>query len=357
MSTEHNGGNIQNAITLEEHDGSLNAKRVNVVAGTITASSQVTVTPQQAWPDPKTYIGLVTITGSLSAPSGNVTLDAGSKTQIVGNITLSNSKGFIGLVTSYPAFISVPTLDHAIANTQPVAAYLVGYDYSSDNWNPIRADGFGIVDTRPSGSESVGLQQDSGNAYALRVKVHGNVTIGNALVTVTLGTALDSTNDSVAIGGSLPAGVNGIGFATVNVVNLARTITGNLTLSDPKTFIGSVTAWGLNAGTTKTLIPKNFSFAQASVATVAVPSNTFKITSLIANSNATVGVRVKSGATYLIGNVSLSVMLNPGGGWVQHGSPDSPVYIGLASGAAIVVEKEDFGQVAEIAGHLIYFDE
>src|SRR3990167_655682 len=75
---------------------------------------------------------------------------------------------------------------------------------------------------------------------------------------------------SVNIGGSLPAGVNGIGFATVaistptlsavvnvptamtlnassafigivTVTNLDRTITGNVTLSDSKTFIGLTT--------------------------------------------------------------------------------------------------------------------
>lgn len=118
-----------------------------------------------------------------------------------------------------------------------------------------------------------------------------------------------------------------------------------------------ITAFGLNTGTSKTLIPKNSSFAQASIATIAVPSSTFYITDLILNSNATVGLRIKSGATYLIGNVSISVSLNPGGGWVQHGSPDSPVYQGLADAAAIVLEKEDFGQIAEIAGHLMYYDE
>jgi ethanolamine utilization microcompartment shell protein EutS len=63
------------------------------------AAGQVTVSPVQAWPDPKTYIGLVTITGSVGF-AGNVTLDPGSKTQIVGNVTLSDSKTYIGLVTA-----------------------------------------------------------------------------------------------------------------------------------------------------------------------------------------------------------------------------------------------------------------
>lgn len=106
-------GNIQNDITLEEHDGVNNAKRVSLVAGDISVTSQITVVPLQAWPDPKTYIGLVTITGSL-AVAGNITLDPGSKTQIIGNVTLSDAKTYIGLTTSTlgasPAFIGIVTV-------------------------------------------------------------------------------------------------------------------------------------------------------------------------------------------------------------------------------------------------------
>lgn len=91
-----------------------------VLGAGVNSIGFASVTPVQAWPDPKTYIGLVTITGSLAAASGNVTLDPGSKTGLVGtvtiqdggnsitidgnvgvlgNVTISDSKGFIGLVT------------------------------------------------------------------------------------------------------------------------------------------------------------------------------------------------------------------------------------------------------------------
>src|SRR3990167_5033750 len=58
------------------------------------------ITPVSAWPDPKTYIGLVTVANTVPVTfAGNVTLDDGSKTAIIGNVTLSDSKGFIGLAT------------------------------------------------------------------------------------------------------------------------------------------------------------------------------------------------------------------------------------------------------------------
>ena len=51
--------------------------------------------------DSKGYIGLVTVTQASIARSisGNLTLDAGSFTGIKGNVTLSDSRGYIGLVT------------------------------------------------------------------------------------------------------------------------------------------------------------------------------------------------------------------------------------------------------------------
>jgi hypothetical protein len=59
MSTDHRGGNIQNEITVEEHDGTNNAKRVNVVAGGGTGSSTaaaaalaLSVTPSDGWINP-----------------------------------------------------------------------------------------------------------------------------------------------------------------------------------------------------------------------------------------------------------------------------------------------------------------
>lgn len=50
--------------------------------------------------DSKGFIGLVTVGNTIASTfTGNLTLDAGSKTQIAGNVTLSDSKTYIGLVT------------------------------------------------------------------------------------------------------------------------------------------------------------------------------------------------------------------------------------------------------------------
>ena len=78
MSVDHNGGNIQNAVTLEEHQGNLNAKRTIIVDG---SGNQVT------------SFGSATIT-------------------IIGNVTLSNSGGFIGLATVVIGTEIVPSTFH-----------------------------------------------------------------------------------------------------------------------------------------------------------------------------------------------------------------------------------------------------
>lgn len=262
----------------------------------ITVDGSVGIVGNVTLSDPKGFIGLVTVVGSLSPAAGNVTLDPGSKTGIVGNVTLSDAKTYIGLTTA---------------------------------------------------------------------------TIGNAMVTVTLGTALDSTNDSVSIGGTLPAGPNFIGLTTttlgaspafvgiVTVTNRDRTITGNVTLSDAKTFIGLVTAQSINNGTNKTLVQLPVGLGLNSLATVAVPTNAqkIKVTSLILNSNVTTEIALKSGVTYLTGNASLGITLFPGGGFVLPGSPDSPQWISLPSGALVVEKRDPGGTVSKIGGHAIYFDE
>jgi hypothetical protein len=147
-------------------------------------------------------------------------------------------------------------------------------------------------------------------------------------------------------------------------------ILGNLTLSDSKTFIGLVSVQGTvgilgnttvltrNAGTNKTLKILPVAISLASITNLVTASNTFYITSVLLNSNATVRLNLKSGATYLTGNASLGVNIFPGGGWVESGSPDAPLYFGLATGQTITVEKADAGGlIAQVGGKIVYFDE
>lgn len=264
-------GNAVNQMAFEEHEGTLNAKRVSMVGGAGLTSlptlfavvntgagggGNVTLNPSGA------FIGIVTIANP-SSFTGNITLDAGSKTGIVGSVTLADSKTFIGLVTTV---------------------------------------------------------------------VGSNVSL----------------NASAAF----------IGLVTVAGI-------GTLTLADPRGFIGlTTTVLGnasvatKNAGTTKTLQIFPITISTGSAATVYVPTNKFYLTSILLNSNATVRVNVRSGATYLTGNATLGINLNPGSGWVEMGSPDSPVYFGLAAAAPIVIEKTDSsGVISQIGGKLVLFDE
>lgn len=433
MSVNHLGGNIENAIILEEHDGLNNAKRVTIgaasvsipvtfsgnvtldpgsrtqIAGNLTlsdskgyiglvtvtqASSARTITGNLTLSDSKTgiglvtifggnvgisgnvtlsdskgYIGLVTVTQASSARTitGNMTLDAGSRVGVLGNLTLSDSKGFIGLTTAVIG--NNPVLGAGNNNIGDVDIASMSGNVTL-NTSPNFIGLVTVVQSSSARSLTGNVTLDAGS----RVGVLGNLTLSDAKTYVGLTTT------------TLGIGTQFIGLVTVVQSSSARTITGNVTLdagsrvgvlgnvtlSDAKTFIGLtttvggagdrfiglVTAWSRNAGTTKTLITKTIAFAQSSVATIAVATNTFYITQLLINSNATARVNIKSGVTYITGNVSLGVTLLPGGGWVESGSPDSPVYIGLNTAQAIVVEKLDLtGTAAQISGKLIYFDE
>lgn len=538
-------------IVRDEHNATINAKRVSLVA----ASTIYAVVNTGAAGDSTANIGFATV--AVSTPTlyavvntsaagvgnsivtvanpvslaGNVTLDAGSKTGIVGNVTLSDSKSFIGLTTTVIG--SAPTI-FAVVNTAAAGDSLnkIGFAtvYVSGNVTLSDSKGFIGLTTTVLGSAptlyavvNTGAAGDStANIGFATVNVANTVTVDSELpsaVTLAEGVANPTapavgsylmgwngsdwsrafmyapadnsasdrgilTNDRmmvydganwdmlrgdaangmlVNLGAnndvSIAAGINSIGFATVAVSNIARTITGNVTLSDSKTYIGLVTAtpvglvtviqgtspwvssiignltlsdskgfiglvtvanvartitgnltlsdskgfiglvtvantartitgnvtlsdaktyvglttttlgigttfiglttsWALNAGTTKTIVPKTIAMSAGSIATIAVPTGgtVFKTTNLVLNSDATVRVSIKSGATYLTGNATIGITLNPGGGWVETGSPDSPTYIGLAADTALVIEKFDMtGTVAKISGKINYF--
>lgn len=182
----------------------------------------------------------------------------------------------------------------------------------------------------------------------------GSVTISHP-IQISSGTSYIGLA-SVNIGGTLPALTTGsayIGLVTaVPGVSMA-TVTLGTRLDSTTDSIES-----LNGGTTKTLSLLPIALSTTSVATIAVPiggNAIFYVTNLLLSSNATVRVSIKSGATYLTGNATIGINLNPGGGWVENGSPDSPVYIGLASGAAVVVEKNDVTTL--LGGKIVYYQQ
>ena len=265
--------------------------------------------------DSKGFIGLVTVVQSSIARTFS------------GNVTLSDSKTFIGLVT--------------VGNTVTVAAHgITGNMTLSNSQNFI-----GLVTVVQSS--------------AVR-SIAGNITLSNSqnfigLVTVVQSSAIRSIAGNITI--------------TSGTVSL----TGNVTLSDSKTyiglttttlgtgttFVGLVTAWTRNAGTAKTLVTLPVAMSTSSQATVAVPTNAASIyvTSVLFSSNATVRVSIKSGVTYLTGNASIGITLNPGGGWVETGAPDAPIYMSTPS-ASINIEKFDMtGTIASLSGKVVYFTE
>lgn len=306
-SNQHKG-NIQPFLDLEEHDGANYAKRVNVVAGTINAAGQATVVVQNL-ASAATIFAVVNTTaaGQASVVLDNSIAKIGFATvniaNAVGNATLNPSPNFIGIVT--------------IANASMPVTF--------------------------SGNVTL----DDGSLTG----IVGNVTLSDAKTFIGL--------------------VSVSGFA--NPMPVLHTGAGNVTLSDAKTyiglttstlgvgdrFIGLVTANSINVGTNKALVILPVGLGNNSLTTVAVPTNAqrIKVTNLLLSSNITTEIAIKSGVTYLTGNASLGVTLFPGGGFELPGSPDSPSWIGLPSGAMVIEKRDGGGTVSKIGGDVIYFDE
>jgi hypothetical protein len=230
-------------------------------------------------------------------------------TRIIGNVTLSDAKTFVGLVSVSGFTTPLPVSQSGTWTVQPG---------NTANTTPWLVSAIGNV-TLSDSKTFVGLVSVSGFANPMPIT---------------------DNSGSLTVDGS-------VGVA------------GNVTLSDSKTFIGLVTAWNRNAGTTKTLTQLPVGLGNNSLSTIAIPTNAQRInaTQMIFNSNVTTEIAIKSGVTYLTGNATLGVTLFPGGGFVMNGSPDSPVWISLPSGAMVVEKRDIGGTVSKIAGHVIYFDE
>ncbi len=364
----HSGGNIIPEVTREEHDHATYSKRVNIVASNATIYAVVNTSAAGVGQSMVTLnagpnqIGSVTVSNPIS---------------ILGNVTLSDPKGFIGLSTvvigspipTGTNFIGFATVaigsggagDGAIldgvdaglkANVLSTASgrALLTYPLSGPTI-------YAVVNT---GAAGVGNSIVTVANTPLQVQVIGNVTLSDPKGFIGLATVVQS-NSTRSIAGNLTLSDSKGFIGLVSIGGGLVGISGNVTLSDPKGFIGLVTGINLNAGTTKTIVSLPIALSTDSLATIAVPTGgnaIFKATNLLVSSNATVRINIKSGVTYLTGNASLGVNLFPGGGWVETSSPDSPIYLGLASGAALVVEKADSGGLlAQIGGKVSYFSE
>ena len=200
-----------------------------------------------------------------------------------------------------------------------------------------------------------------GKANALRVAPANDITDATYI-------------GDIKFGEGLQAGVAQIGSVTVaNPVTFGSNVSlnassawiglvtvyhggGNVSLNASNAWIGLATVQGpvKNAGTTKTIVTMPFGISASGAATVFVPTLTFNATHLLLSSNATVTVNIMSGPTYLAGNASIGISLVPGGGWIENGSVDSPIYNGMANGGAFVVKSS---ATVNIGGKVTYYEE
>lgn len=159
---------------------------------------------------------------------------------------------------------------------------------------------------------------------------------------------------TVDIGSSLPAGTNAIGKLSANSgVDIGDVDV--TSISAGANYIGLVSVSGSVENTsTKTLNYKAFAVNTSGLSTIFVPSNTFNVTHFTLSANATVGVRINSGVTYLTGNASLNMTFFPGGGISENGQLLNPVYKGATSGDSFVLDLDDS---VEVSGKVVYYDE
>lgn len=233
-------------VTITDSRGFLGL--VTVVQGSTARSiiGNISISSQVAWADPKTYIGLVTVANTVATTfAGNVTIDSGTITTITnpvaikGNLTLTDSKGFLGLVT--------------------------------------------VVQGSTSRS------------------IVGNVTLSDAKTYVGLATVTPGRGHQF------------MGLATVVQSSSARSITGNITLSDSKGFIGLATVVP-SYGSDATVYTGIVSSTGNTTVAVAPASNRFFIKNIHISSLATANYEIRSGATTLVP----FTYTNAGSGFLAH---------------------------------------
>ena len=315
-------------------------------------------------------------TNTLQVDGSGATIYAVVNTGAVG---VQNS--LTSIINTPTVYVGTPTL-FAVVNTAQA-----GIGNSIVTINP-RIDYIGLMSV--SGNVNVGTPTVFVGTPTLNAVVNipssvgitGNVTLSDSKGFIGLTSIQGNVN--------LNAGINGIGFATVAVstptlfavVNTGAagvqnsmvtinprtdyfglvSISGNVVNLTGTSNIGSVSVLGgaiKIGGTNKTLVNLPIALSVGSIATIAVPTNanTVYVTNFLLNSDATVRVNILSGVTYLNGNASIGVTLNPSGGLVETGSPDSPTYIGCPSGALVVQKLDLTGTSSKLSGKVIYFEE
>lgn len=302
-----------------------------------------------------------------------------------GNVTLNPSPNFIGLAT--------------VVNASPVTVH-----QGSTPWNSLGTITLGSM--LPTGTNFIGLvtvkqggagsstdpwpvrlyfgsgqaANDSGGNMVVNVS---NFAIGsfgeNDDMAANLTSALafsenfvfDGTNWDRMRTANIANATTGIGLAGAGILgfdgtnyrrvqtNTAGVLNANVSLSSSSAFIGLVSTASINGRVgivrEKTLQMLPFSHGASGFATLISNQGNWFITSLAVNANSSVCVSILSGATVLLGNASVGMYLSPGGGWVETGTIDAPVYRSLASGAGLVIRSNAADAI--IGGKIVYYTE
>lgn len=290
MSRDH-FGNIQPHLDYEEHDGDLRAKKTSLVsAATIYAVVNTGAAGVQN--------SIVTVANTpLDVRNiGNVTVEQGDdpwNVAVKGNVTLSDSKGYIGLVTA--TAVQGGNWDVAVTRGN------VTVEQGDNPWVSSIVGNVTLSDPKTF----IGLVTVVQSSAARTIT--GNVTLSDSKGFIGL----------VTVGGigtvTLADPKGFIGLVTVVQSSSSRSIVGNLTLSDSKGFVGLVTAvpaYGSGATVFTTVI----SATGFATILVAPASNRFFIKNLHVSSLGRAEIEFRSGATTLIPFTSLSTT----GGFVAH---------------------------------------
>src|SRR3990167_2002740 len=241
---------LRGNVTLD--DGSLTG-----IVGNVTLS------------DSKGFIGLTSVSGFANTLpvsfSGNVTLDDGSLTGITGNVTLSDAKTYVGLTTSTLG-LGTATIGKvgALQETSPwviSATDLDIRDLSATQDNVAIKGNMTLSDSKAF----IGLVSVSGFANPLPVSFSGNVTLDDGSLTgivgnMTLSDAKTFIGLTTTTLGASPAFIGLVSVAQPISTTFSGNVTlddgsltgivGNVTLSDAKTYIGLVTATPVGLVTT-----------------------------------------------------------------------------------------------------------
>lgn len=238
--------------------------------------------------------------------------DAANHQLKVGATVNSNSTVFIGTPTLY-----------AIVNTAAAgqASIVLDNSISRIGFATVAISTptlFAVVNTAAAGQASVVL--DTGTRQIGSVTVSNPITIASSVNNIGFATVFQASsartitgnitlsNPNTYIGlttSTLGAGTQFIGLTTVVQANSARSIVGNLTLSDAKTYIGLVTntpSWGSEA----TVYATTISSTGNTTLFIAPASNRFFIKDLHVSSLGRSEIQFLSGATVFIPLTSLA---------------------------------------------------